>query len=132
MDTSDCYEFTCANCGKRHRVSERVGRGIHKKYCNIACRDAFFVKKRKEASKEKARLKQEKIRRQQPIVPVARCLKCRFAQKEQRTITCGYLFATGTSRLLLHPNGLTADCLEYQPKKRTKSSARKAIETRGA
>lgn len=105
------YEFTCAGCGKKTSVAYRCGGPP--KYCSVECREA--------AQKERDRKARKRFT--QPPVPYRVCKKCRWGRctNNSTSLLCTYSEYHDTSRTALHPEGLTADCKEFEPKRRKRN-----------
>lgn len=54
-----------------------------------------------------------------PLVDQRRCAKCRWRHIYTHHFFCGYMFFHDHSRTSLHPEGLSADCKEFEPRQRT-------------
>lgn len=52
------------------------------------------------------------------MVPYEKCAKCRFSCVFENKPLCNYFEVMGHTRTSLHPEGLTDDCREFQPRKR--------------
>lgn len=112
------YTGICPNCGKEFALFVN-GHQEERKYCSKECwREC--VRKRAEAKKHRGR--PHSISK--TLVPQERCQKCKYSAKYSHFYHCGYVLMKGTTRTALHPEGLTADCQEFEPKRR-----RKQIET---
>lgn len=104
----------CPNCGKEFPLDEKNGT-VARKYCSMKCRKEYAEKKA-----ERQKLLRKTQRLSDTLVPQERCRTCRYAQKCGPLYHCGYFLQLDTTRTALHPEGLTADCKEYEPKGRTR------------
>lgn len=103
MSTYD-YEYICAYCGKKFSGRKRVNR----KYCSTECQRIAYGAAQRKPSRNMT----------EPIVPASKCRKCLYGASSTADYPgCSYLFATGESRVKLHPEGLTAKCEEYIPRR---------------
>lgn len=118
------HEFDCAWCGK-HVVIEDY-RGQPPKYCSVKCRKDISAMKKRE-HRERERLKQQYCytaapdkKQERTPVPISKCVKCAYSLLVGCEICCDYWEITGNSRVAMHPEGLTADCREFKPRKRAR------------
>lgn len=88
--------------------------GKFKKFCNSKCKADYYEKKRQEKAEKAAEAAKLRV----PLVPESQCKKCKYGLLFGERCGCGYMFATGQPRLLLHPEGLSAECKEFEPRKR--------------
>ena len=106
-------ERHCAACGAT--LYDRKQCDI-RKFCNSKCQAAYHARKRQQAAEKAA----EAAKRRKTLIPESQCRKCIYGCVYGGRFGCGYVFETGTPRLLLHPEGLTSECKEFTPKKRKK------------
>lgn len=53
------------------------------------------------------------------MVPYEQCAKCQYSIRYADTVqVCNHFDVMGQTRTSLHPEGLTDDCKEFQPRKR--------------
>ena len=108
------YEFDCAWCGKHVALEEF--RGHPQKFCCKRCCNKAYEARR-------GGKKQEPKERPGPLVPLEKCEKCRFSSRPTgEYFMCAYHEIMGHSRTSLHPEGLTSDCKEYQPRRRSRKT----------
>lgn len=111
------YEYHCIRCGKH--VRKDVNRRYTPKYCGPeCCREA-----QREMQRERDRTLRESRTpiQARPLVPYRICKKCRWGRIHNKdNMSCTYLEHHDHTRTSLHPEGLTADCKEFEPKRRKK------------
>ena len=107
MDT-----YTCKNCGKENPIS-REG-SIARKFCNRDCQKAYYAKKEAAAAAAKVVASDKR----KPLVDNKQCRKCKYRYYGRDHYSCGFLFIKGYSRTSLHPEGLTPECHEFEPRQR--------------
>jgi hypothetical protein len=114
------YEFICLGCGKKIVLPAK--HGIGQKYCSKECYNKYISEQRKLQRKERALVAAAKAvasDTNKPLVNVKKCAKCVYGFHDNgQTWHCGYLFKTGRTRTAQHPEGLTAECQEFAPRKR--------------
>lgn len=98
----------CKHCGKPIEILSDKGRT--KQYCSKACRE--------KARRERDAEARGKKKRSKPLVSLDQCAKCRYVTKVGTCLCCGYFEIAGRTRLGQHPEGLTEECQEFEPKKR--------------
>lgn len=107
--------YTCQNCGKENTIMQ--GGSSARKFCNRECQKEYYRKK--EAVAAVARVVASDKRK--PLVdPKKHCTRCRWSISIQHGggRHCGYMFITGKSRVAMHPEGLTSECQEFEPRQR--------------
>lgn len=108
------YEYNCARCGKP--VRKEFSRRYAPKYCGPECC--------REAQKERERALREtrKPLRPLPLVPYKTCKKCRWGRiHNKENMSCTYMEHHDHTRTSLHPEGMTADCKEFEPRRSRKN-----------
>ena len=115
------YFGVCPGCGEKFPIYIN-GDHYERKFCSKDCWRAYAAGK-KEAKVQERRKRYAAM--SQTLVPQERCEKCKYSMKYLHLFHCGYLLMNGTSRTMLHPEGLTADCQEFTPKRRRKQDETK-------
>lgn len=118
------YKHTCEYCGGSYENKDPKSR-----FC---CRDCYGkavssgqLKRspQKPHINHKGTVKASAIVRasdsHKTLVDPKKCSKCRYRAFADIGYHCGYLSITGRSRLAMHPEGLTKDCQEFEPRQRT-------------
>lgn len=101
------YETLCPNCGETVTVPNV--------FCDRKCWKEYQDKKRIEQERRRAKCRGYQSSR--PLVPEDLCMNCKYSQKYSQLVGCGYFFIKGETRLAKHPEGLTAECQEFEPRK---------------
>lgn len=117
------YFGVCPGCGKKFSLYEN-GNLKERKYCSKECWAAYVDGKKAEQEEKAKKRRGRRAAIHQTLVPQERCEKCKYSQRYLDLYHCGYVLVKDTTRTALHPEGLTADCQEFEPKRR-----RKQIET---
>ena len=117
------YFGVCPGCGKKFSLYEN-GNLKERKYCSKECWMAYARNQMEEKQQAEQKRRGRRPSGPKTLVPQERCQKCKYSAKYRNLYHCGYMLMKGTTRTALHPEGLTADCLEFEPKRR-----RKQIET---
>ena len=106
------YTHQCPNCGKEIYAAKNGKMNI---FCNQQCHVEYGAKKRK-AKEEKAA---EQARLRATLVPETLCRKCEYGFCFWTNhYACAHFEIRDKTRLSLHPEGLSADCKEFTPRKR--------------
>ena len=114
----DQYYFdknVCPNCGKVFPTYVE-GNRTERKYCSKECWRAFTEKR----AKLRYEAKHRHTALSDTLVPQKVCEKCKYHAKYGKLFHCGYMLYTDTTRTSLHPEGLTSDCKEFEPRRRRK------------
>lgn len=102
-------EFACAMCGARVKLETNYIR--KRKYCSREC--CIEAQRQKELQKRKHRAILS-----EPLVPVKVCGRCKWSWVVREGVYgCAYAEANEHTRNFLHPEGLTAECKEFEPRK---------------
>lgn len=103
-------QLTCMQCGRQFSISDSK-----RIYCSDECRVAAREARKKRPAKQWTFRRKPTYSR--PPVSTKKCLACIYGGNfGGDTPYCRYYSVTGTTRTFLHPEGLTAECKEYEPK----------------
>lgn len=103
--------YICQNCGKENVINRE---GSARKFCDKYCQKEYYA--RKEVAAAAARVAASDKRK--PLVDNKQCRKCKYRYYGHDHYSCGFLFIKGYSRTSLHPEGLTSECHEFEPRQR--------------
>jgi hypothetical protein len=109
------YDFICKNCGKKH--TRATQNAPNQKFCDRNCWSEYNKKKMQAEAEAKKQEQLERRKRRTTITPASQCEKCIYGYSIASVWCCGHFEIAGYTRHSLHPEGLPAECQEYQPKK---------------
>lgn len=99
-------------CGKLVQIETAFIR--MRKYCSKAC--CKEAQKQKELEKWKQRTILSK-----PLVPYKVCMNCKWSRvRNKENMSCTYMDRHDHTRTFLHPEGLTAECQEFEPRRKAR------------
>lgn len=105
-------EITCALCGKQVKIETNYIR--KRKYCSRECCKEAQRQKDLQKWKQRAILSE-------PLAPMKFCARCKWSSVLRENLyVCAYAEKNEHTRNFLHPEGLTAECMEFEPRSKKK------------